>query len=63
MSLIFWNGAIYDAVGLIVRELQVLSSILWKMWKMFEFDQDPQTVASRSIGYLKGIQETLTEEK
>jgi hypothetical protein len=29
---------------------------------VFEFDPDPQTIASRSIGYLKGILETLTEK-
>jgi sugar phosphate isomerase/epimerase len=28
-----------------------------------QFDPDPQTVASRSIGYLRGILETLTETK
>jgi sugar phosphate isomerase/epimerase len=28
--------------------------------EVFEFDPDPQTIASRSIGYLKGILETLT---
>ena len=27
--------------------------------EVFEFDPDPQTIASRSIGYLKGILETL----
>ena len=30
--------------------------------EVFEFDPDPQTIASRSLGYLKGILETLTEE-
>ena len=28
--------------------------------EVFEFDPDPQTIASRSIGYLRGILETLT---
>jgi D-psicose/D-tagatose/L-ribulose 3-epimerase len=28
--------------------------------EVFQFDPDPQTIASRSIGYLKGILETLT---
>jgi hypothetical protein len=28
-----------------------------------KFDPDPQTIACRSIGYLKGILETLTETK
>jgi len=28
--------------------------------EVFNFDPDPQTVASRSIGYLKGILEALT---
>lgn len=28
--------------------------------EVFEFNPDPQTIASRSIGYLKGILETLT---
>jgi len=27
--------------------------------EVFEFDPDPQTIASRSLGYLKGILETL----
>jgi sugar phosphate isomerase/epimerase len=27
--------------------------------EVFEFDPDPQTIASRSIGYLRGILETL----
>jgi hypothetical protein len=30
--------------------------------EVFEFNPDPQTIASRSIGYLKGILETLTKE-
>jgi len=30
--------------------------------EVFDFTPDPQTVASRSIGYLRGILETLTEE-
>jgi len=30
--------------------------------EVFNFDPDPQTIASRSIGYLKGILETLTEK-
>jgi D-psicose/D-tagatose/L-ribulose 3-epimerase len=30
--------------------------------EVFEFDPDPQTIASRSIGYPKGILETLTKE-
>ena len=30
--------------------------------EVFDFSPDPQTVASRSIGYLRGILETLTEE-
>jgi sugar phosphate isomerase/epimerase len=30
--------------------------------EVFNFDPDPQTVASRSIGYLKGILETLAEK-
>jgi sugar phosphate isomerase/epimerase len=30
--------------------------------EVFDFSPDPQTVASRSIGYLKGILETLTEK-
>jgi sugar phosphate isomerase/epimerase len=29
--------------------------------EVFQFDPDPQTIASRSIGYLKGILETLTK--
>jgi sugar phosphate isomerase/epimerase len=29
--------------------------------EVFQFDPDPQTIASRSIGYLKGILETLAE--
>jgi sugar phosphate isomerase/epimerase len=28
--------------------------------EVFNFDPDPQTIASRSIGYLKGILEGLT---
>jgi sugar phosphate isomerase/epimerase len=28
--------------------------------EIFDFSPDPQTVASRSIGYLKGILETLS---
>jgi len=28
--------------------------------EVFDFSPDPQTVASRSIGYLRGILETLT---
>jgi sugar phosphate isomerase/epimerase len=31
--------------------------------EVFEFDPDPQTIASRSIGYLKGILETLTKTR
>lgn len=31
--------------------------------EVFNFNPDPQTIASRSIGYLKGILETLTETK
>jgi len=31
--------------------------------EVFLFDPDPQTIASRSIGYLKGILETLGEEE
>lgn len=31
--------------------------------EVFDFNPDPQTIASRSIGYLKGILETLTETK
>jgi hypothetical protein len=27
--------------------------------EVFDFNPDPQTIASRSIGYLKGILETL----
>ncbi|RPJ09133.1 MAG: sugar phosphate isomerase/epimerase [Deltaproteobacteria bacterium] len=30
--------------------------------EVFEFDPDPETIASRSIGYLKGIKETLEEK-
>jgi hypothetical protein len=30
--------------------------------EVFETDPDPQTIASRSIGYLKGILETLGEK-
>ncbi|MBM4339072.1 MAG: sugar phosphate isomerase/epimerase [Deltaproteobacteria bacterium] len=30
--------------------------------EVFNFDPDPQTIASRSIGYLKGILETLIEK-
>ncbi|MBM4277627.1 MAG: sugar phosphate isomerase/epimerase [Deltaproteobacteria bacterium] len=30
--------------------------------EVFSFDPDPQTIASRSIGYLNGIMETLTEK-
>jgi sugar phosphate isomerase/epimerase len=30
--------------------------------EVFDFSPDPQTVASRSIGYLRGIFETLTEK-
>jgi sugar phosphate isomerase/epimerase len=30
--------------------------------EVFDFSPDPQTVASRSIGYLRGILETLTEK-
>jgi sugar phosphate isomerase/epimerase len=30
--------------------------------EVFDFSPDPQTVASRSIGYLRGILDTLTEE-
>jgi len=30
--------------------------------EVFEFDPDPQTIASRSLGYLKGILETLREK-
>jgi sugar phosphate isomerase/epimerase len=30
--------------------------------EVFDFDPDPQTIASRSIGYLKGILETLIKE-
>jgi len=30
--------------------------------EVFNFDPDPQTIASHSIGYLKGILETLTEK-
>jgi hypothetical protein len=30
--------------------------------EVFEFDPDPQTIASRSIGYLKGILETLGQK-
>jgi hypothetical protein len=29
--------------------------------EVFEFDPDPQTIASRSLGYLKRIMETLSE--
>jgi sugar phosphate isomerase/epimerase len=29
--------------------------------EVYHFDPDPQTIASRSIGYLKGILETLAE--
>jgi sugar phosphate isomerase/epimerase len=31
--------------------------------EVYDFNPDPQTIAGRSIGYLKGILETLTEEK
>ncbi len=31
--------------------------------EVFDFAPDPQTVASRSIGYLKGILETLSESQ
>jgi sugar phosphate isomerase/epimerase len=31
----------------------------WASVEVFEFDPDPQTIASRSIGYLKGILEVL----
>jgi sugar phosphate isomerase/epimerase len=30
--------------------------------EVFEYDPDPQTIASRSIGYLKGITEVITTE-
>ncbi len=30
--------------------------------EVFQFDPDPETIASRSIGYLKGILETLAEK-
>jgi hypothetical protein len=30
--------------------------------EVFHFDPDPRTIASRSIGYLKGILESLDEE-
>ena len=31
--------------------------------EVFSFDPDPRTVASRSIGYLKGILEALDEKR
>lgn len=31
----------------------------WAAVEVFEFDRDPQTIASRSFGYLQGILETL----
>jgi len=35
----------------------------WASVEVFEFEEDPRTIASRSIGYLQGILETLGEEK
>ena len=31
--------------------------------EVFDFDPDPETIASRSIGYLRGILEGLGEEQ
>jgi len=46
--------------------LPILKTLMKNSYKeyisveVFEFDPDPQTIASRSLGYLKGILETLT---
>jgi len=45
--------------------LKILSDYRYKHYisvEVFQFDADPQTIASRSIGYLKGILETLVEK-
>jgi sugar phosphate isomerase/epimerase len=34
----------------------------WASVEVFEFDRDPRTIASRSIGYLRGLLETLEEK-
>ncbi|MCX8116500.1 MAG: sugar phosphate isomerase/epimerase [Desulfobacterota bacterium] len=50
-----------------IRFLPLLRLLLQKGYKgylsveVFNFDHDPQTIASRSLGYLKGILEALTE--
>jgi hypothetical protein len=31
--------------------------------EVFPFDPDPQTIASRSIGYLRGILEAFSEQE
>ena len=51
------------AFGPILKELIKNNYSGWASVEVFEFDGDPQTIASRSIGYLQGILETLGEEK
>jgi sugar phosphate isomerase/epimerase len=43
----------------ILKELIKGNYSAWASVEVFEFDPDPQTIASRSIGYLKGILEAL----
>jgi sugar phosphate isomerase/epimerase len=45
--------------GPILKELIKGNYSGWASVEVFEFDRDPQTIASRSIGYLQGILETL----
>jgi sugar phosphate isomerase/epimerase len=50
------------AFGPILKDLINGNYSGWGSVEVFEFDCDPQTIASRSIGYLQGILESLGEE-
>jgi len=48
--------------GPILQELIEGDYSGWASVEVFEFDRDPRTIASRSIGYLRGLLETLEEK-
>ena len=50
------------AFGPILKELTKGHYSGWASVEVFEFDRDPRTIASRSIGYLQGLLETLEQK-
>ena len=53
------RGSAKSLFSPILKELIKGNYSGWASVEVFEFDHDPRTIASRSIGYLQGILETL----